>query len=1782
MSSERRKENKFIVYTDIVGHTKLFARVGAPFRKMRERHDELFMIAVRQYAPAAVVKGTGDGFYAAVDDVDAAMNIALMFRSGLAAENWEAYLPPERRTPENHIRSRVGVHSGLVTMVGPEGRPNDCDGQARTVAERVMSMAVGNQVLLTRPVVDTARATGAVKSNLRVERFGEYKLREIPDTVEIWALGDEEHPPGPKPAQPPEHRVILFAVIADCAAISSALGTRFDAMKDAWDTSFARAASENSKEAFVKRLPDGSLAAFRNAVEAVRAARDFRRLLKNDSRENGNRLEPLLGMDGGLVTFDYASNQAYDVRDQPVNIPAKMAKTGLVAKWQLLMTRAVRDDAWANLPEREEFKWVCIGRKSVPGEPEPLEIWEFQDVQTRSETRTVLWIDARSARQSLSALPDAYGQFEARLGELVIAARAKRAEEPWYLPHETGLAAAFKDPIEAVLFARDLKEEAHTQQWERVVPGLKRAGRDDNLLRLSLHMGGLKTTHEDGVLKDFKGPVIDGLRPVIELARNSQVLMTRELKDAVAAGFQEGEVNWKRVDTEVGGQEIYELRKPTKQRLLVYSGVGAAAVLALVGVLFATRIIGGGGVNFGDREFGQLPTAIGEAVIDLKTRGDENLAGVLSGLTDALKAQDASLAKVGVPQTERNRMLLDSWRKIEAMVRDKWSGLSVTALREEHAPALKTIKTLDDIDTWLAGVDQYVRLPATQDPRRRDEWEATLRPLIEQLQAAGRAETEAGKGLIALRGEVATLATRPFIPKYKEAIEQEAARISSMLGESSELMSAVRNELRAGDQARLETERRVREEMARLSATSKVPPDAMFQALMARASTTPAISAIGDKAASVMTAYADANADKPMDQRAAALDKVRSSIKAIQEDPGSIVIDAMQAEHMPALAQVSDVAGLEAWLAAVDDFRRPAESDPRTIAEWTNASVALRTDGASAGALTADLTGLIDALDGQIAAIRRLPLTKRNLTKIKAESAAISARLAPGGAVRKPIEDAITAKRNERENQLTTTARLTKEIDDLLARSPAGLGDSFVLNDAWRIAQARFQSNKAQSGADLAALKAEIERYGKALTDAGGAFAPAVAVDESRAWTRAVADAVNARRDQAAQALVAKIDQTPPVTTEAFAAEVKSASEAHAAAVARATAALHAWTAVEKALDQGFTLTDSTGGKTVAALAAAARQSTPGSDEALAGAVKPVSDRVATLEAIAGQGAIDTLRSEAIGARRDTPEVVIAVWQRLADPALGGDTWLDTQQDVHSALQGLSLPSERRSQIAAAARAELPRRWSAYFRTLAEPPAISRAMSRREEFGVDEAAYAALPPAAKFNWRLTNLRDAVRGPESEERDAAIRKLVEEFLREDWSALVASEPVKQTLDGLKAVLEGKTPIAGGGPAVDADPASIGPAIVEGGGWKFVGVRGDVFTYEMQAGPGGFKSGQAPRIDFVRLSTIGPSGTPTTSFLSTTEVSLRFVIEVVDRAKAWGRLRGGYTPDPDYMLPFVWSWPGGRESAMSPVDDLDPRTRKRSWIGSARQFPVLNTKSYYPGDVEPGEPSLDMPMQYITPPAAGFIARLVNCRLPSSAEWQAALAMENGGRDTGGWNLRDQTFVRTAEHVRKTALTGLSQPDIRSAQAPTSDRRGYDHNDGVMWFSEVGRDLGGSNRKFHHLVGNVSELVFEKPELFDGMRIGAMDTVVAVLDTPENKPSVMLIGGSALSAWAPGDALFKPQPFSGGALRRLYQNGCSDVGFRLAFSPVVGGGQDLSLAAKFAKVLDAAPAAAPPGR
>ncbi|MCW5766704.1 MAG: hypothetical protein KIT68_12095, partial [Phycisphaeraceae bacterium] len=765
--------------------------------------------------------------------------------------------------------------------------------------------------------------------------------------------------------------------------------------------------------------------------------------------------------------------------------------------------------------------------------------------------------------------------------------------------------------------------------------------------------------------------------------------------------------------------------------------------------------------------------------------------------------------------------------------------------------------------------------------------------------------------------------------------------------------------------------------------------------------------------------------------------------------------------------------------------------------------------------------------------------------------------------------------------------RLTTEIDTLLARSPVEPGapgaDIGPIGERWSSARLKFQALKSDPESDLSRIKAEIERVMAGYAAVARALAASPPVNDERPWTRAVRNAADAARDARADRLIESLQADPAPAAETFAAAVAAAAQQHAAAADAAKAYAAAWLAVENALNQAFTLDETApGGKTVKDLIAEASTHPLHAERPFADAVQPVSERAAALPEIAAVGSLSTLRDRAIGASRATPEYVVAIWQRLGRPGLTGDAWLEAQIDVFRQLDNLGGPisADRKTQIIAAARRDLPARWLAHFAGVQDSNEVERCMLRRADFAVADADLARLPGAAKFNWRLSQLKEAVRGPDSDEKDAAVKRAVESLLAEDWGNVRAQDSVRQVLESLKAVLEGKTPVGvGAGPVVaaDADPNQIGPALA---GWAFVGAKGDVLTYELKPPEGGqFKTGgPAPRLDFVRLTAPGPDGAPSTVYLCTTEASLRLVIEVVDRANAWGLLRGAFTAnDADRALPFVWQWPGGREAPMVLTEDRDPRTRKRSWIGTA---PILASKSYYPAAVDPGEPSLDSPVQYVTPSAAGFIARLVNCRLPSGAEWTAALDAEPGSRDPALWNLRDQTFNATAEHVRKSALTGLTHPDYRSFEPPIADRRPYDHDDRTMWFATVGSDAGPTPRRFKHLVGNVAELVFEKPELFNGMRVGAFDAVDNIINKqPENRALFLAAGGSALSARLDGEALFKPQAIKTGAQRRLFQYGCADLGFRLAFTPIVGGAVELSFSQRVDKVIQPAPYAAP---
>lgn len=797
MSTERRQENKFILITDIVGHTKLIARIGAAYRPIRERHDDLFKQAIELHAPGALVRGTGDGFYVAFDDVSAAVETARMFRLGLVSEDWDKFLPAERRTPENHVKVRLGLHSGLVRVTFEGDKAVEFDGQPRNLTDKVMSMAAGNQILLTRQVRDQAKGNIASREEVEFKKFGEYKFRDVADTVEIWGLDEQDLAPGLKPTQPPEQRVIIFATIADREKLTEQAGPAFDELKDRWDQAFDSVVATHAKDPFVKRLPEGSLGAFKNAVEAVRIARDFRRAIKAAMASSEHKLTAKLALDIGLVTFDYQDNRAVDVRDQPVNIAAKICKSSTLSQpSQLIMTRPVRSDAHENMPERAEFTWVCVGRKSIPGEPDAMELWEFQDLQSTAEERTVLWIDARAVKSQLKNQPAVWSTFRNRLDELLADVSSRRTEQPLVLMLENGLMAGFKDKVEAVQAAVELRDLALKEPWERSLTGVKRSGHHDNFLRMALNVGQIKHTREDGLLKDFKGAVVDGLKPVVEIADTSQILLTRELKEQVATAFPPTEVRWHPVSvTQAGGGEAgleaFELRKVTKRK---QNGplIGAAAAGLLLVTVLVVMLLRGGGTPIPPGlmklnqdisaivEKGDLPRAVWVSI----------LAATYSDLTAVKQAGNAAerVAKTYIEGTpgksaaERGAALAGLTKVLDGLVES--AGKNEIDARELAADTefkkVDEAKSPGELEKALSVVDQY-RRPVEADPRSRDNWSTTVQSLKNKLSTAAITDVALGRQVDDIQARVNAIGQLSWTKRNQPSIVKESNAIAEAL-----------------------------------------------------------------------------------------------------------------------------------------------------------------------------------------------------------------------------------------------------------------------------------------------------------------------------------------------------------------------------------------------------------------------------------------------------------------------------------------------------------------------------------------------------------------------------------------------------------------------------------------------------------------------------------------------------------------------------------------------------------------------------------------------------------------------------------------------------------------------------------------------------------------------------------------------------------------------------------------------------------------------------------------
>ncbi len=191
-------ETRFAVllFSDIVGSTDLKSQHGAmAYLAAAELHNALFERFAAE-EKLTLIKNTGDGYLARTESVAAAVRFALRLQDGLRIMQW----------PSFPLATRVGIHAGEVADTTTLGQA-DILGPAADLAARVMNVALGGQILLSRFPFDEARhflrehpqIAGRETPALVWLAHGPYLMKGRDEPMEIFEVGAE----GLAPLVPP-------------------------------------------------------------------------------------------------------------------------------------------------------------------------------------------------------------------------------------------------------------------------------------------------------------------------------------------------------------------------------------------------------------------------------------------------------------------------------------------------------------------------------------------------------------------------------------------------------------------------------------------------------------------------------------------------------------------------------------------------------------------------------------------------------------------------------------------------------------------------------------------------------------------------------------------------------------------------------------------------------------------------------------------------------------------------------------------------------------------------------------------------------------------------------------------------------------------------------------------------------------------------------------------------------------------------------------------------------------------------------------------------------------------------------------------------------------------------------------------------------------------------------------------------------------------------------------------------------------------------------------------
>ena len=185
-----------LLLTDVVDSTRVSHALGdTEMARLWAEHDRAARDLLRLWRGREIEKT--DGLLALFDSAADAVAFAVAYHHALAA------LPVP-------LTARAAIHTGPVAL--RETSPADAelgakryevDGLAKPITARVMATALGGQTLLTG---DARRALG--DAALRVQSHGHWRLKGLPEPLELFEVGDERAPFRPPPDDEKAYRVV--------------------------------------------------------------------------------------------------------------------------------------------------------------------------------------------------------------------------------------------------------------------------------------------------------------------------------------------------------------------------------------------------------------------------------------------------------------------------------------------------------------------------------------------------------------------------------------------------------------------------------------------------------------------------------------------------------------------------------------------------------------------------------------------------------------------------------------------------------------------------------------------------------------------------------------------------------------------------------------------------------------------------------------------------------------------------------------------------------------------------------------------------------------------------------------------------------------------------------------------------------------------------------------------------------------------------------------------------------------------------------------------------------------------------------------------------------------------------------------------------------------------------------------------------------------------------------------------------------------------------------------